>query len=178
MSDFLLDYPLLIKIYRSCRSVILILAALYIVMATLDATRYRVGGTGVATFALQTLKADVVDVASVIGYKLFGYSLGVGFRPMKFALICEETGQLTEAENADAEQRVRRQLVQNSGDVYNSMIAESKEGYAQPVFILSKYGLGGAKLWTTWVYDRQECTCSGKYNATERSRIPASDFLN
>lgn len=59
MLDFQLDHPSLIKIYRSCRSGILILAAVYVVMVALNATRYRVGSAGVAAFALQTLKADV-----------------------------------------------------------------------------------------------------------------------
>jgi hypothetical protein len=129
-------------------------------------------------FTLQSVKADLIDMASIESSRLFSYSLGIGTRPTRYALICEESDQATQAENAASELQVRRQLVDNkSGSAYNGMIAGIDRGDAQPVFILSRFAPGGAKLCAVKQYWNQECTCGGQYKATERSRIPASELF-
>lgn len=164
--------------YRLCRSLLVALAALYIAMVAVNGIPYRGIGPGLIAFTLQSLKADLIDMASIESSRLFGYSLGAGTRPTRYALICEENGQATQAENAASELQVRRQLVDNkSGSAYNGMIAGIDRGDSQPVFILSRFAPGGAKLCAVRQYWNQECTCGGQYKATERSRIPASDLF-
>lgn len=139
-------------------------------MIAVNGTPYRGVGLGLIPFTLQSLKADLFDTVSVESYRLLGYGLGIGAHPTRYALICEQTGQASEAENAESEQRVRGQLVDNkSGTAYNAMITAMHLGDAQPVFILSKFAHGGAKLCAVNQYRHQECTCSGQYRATARS---------
>jgi hypothetical protein len=73
---------------------------------------------------------------------------------------------------------VRRQLVDNkSGSLYNDMIAAIARGETQPTFILSKTAVGGARFCAAIHHRFQDCTCAGKYKATERSRIQARDLF-
>ena len=71
---------------------------------------------------------------------------------------------------------MRQQLVDNkSGITYNSMMTAIANGKEQPVIILPRYGgVGVTRSCPVSLYQQQECTCEGKYNATERARIPAS----
>ncbi len=51
----------------------LVFAAFYVAMVAVNAVQYTGAAPGIAGFTLQTLKADVIDVLSVMSYKLFGY---------------------------------------------------------------------------------------------------------
>jgi hypothetical protein len=163
--------------YRLFRSLLLALASLYIVMIAINGIQYQGVGPSLIGFTLRSLKADMVDVISVESYRLFGFDFGIGSRPTRYALICEETGT-AEADNVVAEQQVRGQLVDNKGgEMYNTMTAAIERGDNQPIFVLSKFARGGAKFCAANSYRRQECSCSGKYKASERSQIPASDLF-
>jgi hypothetical protein len=117
------------RLYRLCRTLMLVFAAFYVAMVAVNAVQYTGAAPGIAGFTLQTLKADVIDVLSVMSYELFGYPLGVGTRPVRYALLCEQTGQATEADNAITERQVRGQLVDNkSGTVHSNMIAAFNRG--------------------------------------------------
>jgi hypothetical protein len=178
MTGFPLEWLTETRLYRLLRTVVLALAAGYVAMCLVNAIYYTGDGPDAVFFTLRTLKADVFDVLSTINYKLFNSGLGAGSRPTRYALLCQEIGQSTEMDNAAAELQVRRQLVDNkSGDLYNAMSAAIKDGEAQPVFILSKLARGGATFCATTYYRSQECTCRGKYKATERSRIPARELF-
>jgi hypothetical protein len=143
-------------------------------MTVVNGVQYRGTGPGLVGFTLRTLKADVVDALSVQSYKLLGFGFGNAARPTRYALICEEKGSASE-ETAIAEQIVRQQLVDNkSGSTYNSMMTAIANGKEQPVIILPKYRAGVTRTCPVSLYKMQECTCEGKYNATERARIPAS----
>jgi hypothetical protein len=167
------------RAYRLGRFILLSLAALYALLIAVNGMSYRGVGVGLIPFTLQFLKADLFDMVSSESYLLFGYGLGVGDHPTRYALICEETGKASEAENADGERRVRGQLVDNkSGAAYNSMIAAMHRGDSQPVFILSEYAPGGAKFCAANQYRLQECSCRGRYKATERTRIPARELFS
>jgi hypothetical protein len=159
---------------RLLRAVAVALACFYVAMVALNGIQYRGAGPGLIGFTLRTLKADVVDAISVQSYKLLGFGIGNGARPTRYALICEEKGAI-EAETAAAERLVRQQLVDyKSGITYNSMMAGIANGDEQPVIILPRYRAGVTRSCPVSLYQKQECTCEGRYNATERARIPAS----
>lgn len=166
------------SLYRLCRSLLVMLAALYIAMVAVVAVngiQYRGISPGLIGFTLRSLKADVVDAISVQSYKLLGFGIGNGARPTRYALICEEKGYASEAELAKAERLVRQQLDFKGGITYNSMMTAIANGKEQPVIILPRYGgIGVARSCPVSLYQKQECTCEGRYNATERARIPAS----
>lgn len=144
-------------------------------MVAVSGIPYRGAGTGLLGFTLRSLKADLVDALSVQSYKLLGFGFGDATRPTRYALLCEEKGYAGEAELAAAERLVRQQLVDyKSGITYNSMMTAITNGKEQPVIILPRYGVGVARSCPVSSYREQECTCAGKYNATERARIPAS----
>lgn len=56
----------------------------------------------------------------------------------QYALICEQPGVQTEADNVVNEKQVRNQLAYQSGDAYSTVRTYIREGYPLPVFILSK----------------------------------------
>lgn len=175
MPDFLLDHLLLTRAYRFCRSLLVALAALYVAMVTVNGLQYRSISPGLIGFTLRSLKADVIDALSVQSYKLLGFGIGNGARPTRYALICEEKGYASEADLAKAERLVRQQLDFKGGITYNSMMTAIANGKEQPVIILPRYGgIGVARSCPVSLYQKQECTCEGRYNATERARIPAS----
>jgi hypothetical protein len=170
--------PLLKKLYRIARMAVFGLAALYVAMLLVYAATFTGAGFGALAFTVSNLKADAWDMASVLRYKTFGVGLGVGVRPTRYALICEERGnagepKATEAENAKSEQDVRGQISDHSGYVYNEMMEVIAQGYAQPVLLLWQ-GRGGAKVCGARDYGTQNCSCGGKFQGVERSRIPAS----
>jgi hypothetical protein len=68
------------------------LAAIYVVMITMNAMTHTGPGVPAFAFAEQALKADAFDMLPVMRYKLFGVGLGVGARPTRYALICEKRG--------------------------------------------------------------------------------------
>lgn len=162
------------RIYHLLRAIVVTLACFYVAMVAVHGMQYRGAGPGLIGYTLRTLKADVVDAISVQSYKLLGFGIGDGARPTRYALICEEKDAI-EAETAAAERIVRQQLIDNkSGITYNSMMAAIANGKEQPVIILPRYRAGVTRSCPVSLYQKQECTCEGKYNATERSRIPAS----
>jgi hypothetical protein len=173
--DHFLDRMRELSAYRLGRSVLIILAALYIVMVATNSITYADIRPALITFVLRTLKADVVDALSVQSYKLLGFGLGNAARPTRYALICEEKGYASEAELAKAERLLRQQVDIKAGITYNSMMVAIANGKEQPVIILPKYGgIGVTRSCPVSLYQKQECTCEGRYNATERARIPAS----
>jgi hypothetical protein len=164
------------RAYRLLGAVAVTLACFYAAMIAVDGMKYAGVRPSLIGFVLRTLKADVVDAISVQSYKLFGFGFGNGARPTRYALICEEKGYASEAELAKAERLVRQQLVDNkSGITYNSMMTAISNGKEHPVIILPRYGgIGVTRSCPVSLYQQQECTCEGRYNATERARIPAS----
>ncbi|MCK1744301.1 hypothetical protein IVA80_26635 [Bradyrhizobium sp. 139] len=167
------------RAYRLLGAVAVTLACLYAAMVAVDGTRYAGMRPGLLAFVLRTLKADIVDALSVQSCKLLGFGFGDGARPTRYALLCEENGYASEAELAAAERLVRQQLVDyKSGITYNSMMTALAIGKGQPVIILPRYGVGVTRSCPVSSYRDQECTCAGKYNATERSRIPASALFS
>jgi hypothetical protein len=175
MAGFSIEHLLQTSTYRLCRSLLLVLAVLYILMVVVNGMQYRGAGPGLIGYTLRTLKADVVDALSVQSYKLLGFGIGNGARPTRYALICEEKGYASEAELAKAERLLRQQFDIKAGITYNSMMVAIGNGKEQPVIILPKYGgIGVTRSCPVSLYQKQECTCEGRYNATERDRIPAS----
>jgi hypothetical protein len=163
------------RIYRLLRAVAVSLACFYGAMVAVNGIQYRGVGLGLIAYTLRTLKADVVDALSVQSYKLLGFGLGNGARPTRYALICEEKGYASEAVLAKAERLLRQQFDIKAGITYNSMMVAIGNGKEQPVIILPKYGgIGVTRSCPVSLYQKQECTCEGRYNATERARIPAS----
>jgi hypothetical protein len=167
-------WPLLKKLYWFARTAVFGLAALYVAMSLVYAVSITGVGFDTLAFTARNLQADAFDMASVLRYKIFGVGLGIGTRPMRYALICEPPGA-TEAENASNEQRVRRQLREHSGALYNEMKSFIEQGGPQPVLLLSQ--VGGAKICAASTYRTQTCSCDGKFQGVERSRIPASELF-
>jgi hypothetical protein len=165
-------------IWRFGRMAVLACAAAYVLVVIGSAFKFNSFNFDLVTYTLRTAKAEVFDTLSVVAYKTTGSVIGVGSRPTRYALICQEAGKDTEDENAASERVVRRQLVDDkSGTAYNAMRTAFARGEEHPVFVLSKSADGRAKF-CAFRYDLlQKCDCSGLYNATERSRIPASDLF-
>jgi hypothetical protein len=182
MFNLLLPYrPLLKKLYWFARMAVFGLAASYVAMSLVYAVTFTGAGFDTLAFTARNLQADAFDMASVLRYKIFGVGLGIGTRPIRYALICEPTVYggapgATEAENASNEQRVRRQLREHSGAVYTEMKSLIEQGGTQPVLLLSQGG-GGAKICGANAYRTQTCSCGGKFEGVERSRIPARELF-
>lgn len=167
------------RAYRLLGAVAVTLACLYAAMVAVDGMKYAGVRPGLIAFVLRTLKADMIDAISVQSYKLLGFGIGNGARPTRYALICEEKGYASEAELAKAERLVRQQLDFKGGITYNSMMTAIANGKEQPVIILPRYGgIGVTRSCPVSLYQKQECTCEGRYNATERARIPASALFS
>jgi hypothetical protein len=171
------------RIFKLARTSVLCLAAVYAGTVAVNAARYTGPGLPILTFAAQSLKADAFDMLSVMRYRTFGTSFGAGTRPTRYALICREVGKtgeaiVSETENAANESRVRRSLVEfKGGSAYNQMMEQFDLGRTQPIFILSSRYPGGANICASFTYWTQSCSCYGKYQAAERSRIPARDIF-
>jgi hypothetical protein len=63
---------------------------------------------------------------------------GAAARPTQYALICEQPRVQTEEDNIANEKQVRIQLAYQSGDAFNIMRTNIRDGYPHPVFVLSK----------------------------------------
>lgn len=165
-------------IWRFGRMAVLACAAAYVLIIFGTAFKYNSLDFGLVTYTLRTMKADVFDTLLFMNERTINYGIGVASRPTKYALICQETGKDSEEENAASEGTVRRQIVDDkSGTAYNTMRAAIARGEEHPVFVLSRWANGRANF-CAFSYDlMQECTCGGRYKATERSRIPASDLF-
>jgi hypothetical protein len=56
-----------------CRSLVLVLAALYVLMVAVNGIPYR--GLGLLGFTLQSLRSDLIDMLSLESHRLFSVSL-------------------------------------------------------------------------------------------------------
>jgi|GEM_PF-4499423 len=168
----------LMLIWRFGRMAVLACAAAYVLLIVGSAIKYSAFNFDLLTYTLRTAKAEVFDTLAAVVVKTTGYVIGVGSRPTRYALICQEAGKDTDEENAASELIVRRQLIDDkSGTAYNTMKAAMARGEEHPVFVLSKWENGRANFCAFYYDLMQECTCGRRYNATERSRIPASDLF-
>jgi hypothetical protein len=166
------------RLYRLGRLAVLGFAALYAVMVTIHATTYTGVGLGTLAFAARTLKADAYDVASVISAKLLGYSIGIGSRPTRFALICQEIGRTDPAEIAKWDLWLKRMILTHSGAVWNTMIKQMDDGYRHPVLILQPGNLNVATVCPAYNYYEQNCKCDPHFQAFERGYFPVSDLTS
>jgi hypothetical protein len=114
-------------------------------------------------FVAKSLTADAYDMLSTMKYLVSGEGMGIGHRPVRYALICRSLiGDLSgsEAEDASNEARVRRQISSKSGSVYNNLMTVLGDSGAQPVLFLSNSD-GGAKVCGARAYWLQNCQCGG-----------------
>jgi hypothetical protein len=180
LGSFLRYRPYVLKPYRIARAVVLCLAALYVAMAAFSAVAYVGPNSAILGFVAKSLRADAYDMLSTMKDMVFGDGIGIGHRPVRYALICQPLRgdpAAYEAENVSNEKRARRQISSKSGAVYNNLTAVLGESGAQPVLFLSN-GDGGAKVCAARAYWLQDCQCDGKSTAVERSRILAKDLFN
>jgi hypothetical protein len=135
--------------------------ALCVVVVTVRAIALRGFGFGALAVAVQSLEANLFDGVAVVANSL-NFHWGWSSRPTEYALICELPGVLTEAENAAKEKQIRSQLQYQSGSAYNPMMAQMRDGYPHPSFILSPNSEWGAELCVAKSIQDQECTCAGR----------------
>jgi hypothetical protein len=75
----------------------------------------------------EIVASDVYDVLA-LAPRVLGIPIGAAARPTQYALICEQPGVQTEADNVVNEEQVRHQLAYQSGDAYNTMRTHFREG--------------------------------------------------
>jgi hypothetical protein len=161
---------------RFARRTILLAAVAFLGAAVVRASALRTSPVEIAWVAVQIAASDLYDVFAVVA-PVFGILIGAAGRSTQYALICEQPGAQTEADNAVNEKQVRNQLGYQSGEIYNTMRANIRDGHPHPIFILSKNAQGGAIVCASSDLQHQDCTCQGRYKAIERARIPAKDLF-
>jgi hypothetical protein len=154
-----------------------VLACAYVAIVVAHSTSYIGPDRGLALVVAHFLKADIFDMVSAASSRLFGKDIGKGVPASRYALICGPVGHAIPSENGKREREVRFQLViRKSGILYDVMLRAIVRGESHVAFILSQVHVGGAQLCGFNREEELECTCKGRFNAFERSRIPAANF--